>query len=68
MPQTVKREAHAAADKLSNFLRANPNCNAAILICPDGFTARTRYFSEGSSLILWDADNIARLVNEEKLA
>ena len=63
-----KSDAKAAAERLSKFLRANPNCSAAILVCPNGFAAQTRYFTEGSSLILWDADNIARLVTEEKLA
>ena len=63
-----KKQANAAAEKLLATLRANPTCKAAILVWPKGFPARTRYLARGTDLILLDADNIARLVQEKRLA
>lgn len=63
-----KNKAHVAAEQLLKTLRANPTCKAAILVWPKGFPARTRYLARGTDLILWDADNIARLVQERNLA
>jgi hypothetical protein len=37
-------------------------------VWPKGFSAAARYLARGSNLILWDADNIARVVRERKLA
>jgi Restriction endonuclease len=62
-----KRKANRAALELLKTLRAHPACTAAILVWPKGFPARTRYLARGSDLILWDADNIARLVNGQRL-
>ena len=63
-----KNKAHVAAEQLLKTLRANPTCRAAILVWPKGFPARTRYLARGTDLILWDAENIARLVQERNLA
>jgi len=63
-----KSSANVAAVKLLKTLRANPTCKAAILVWPKGFPARSRYLARGTDLILWDADNIARLVRERNLA
>jgi hypothetical protein len=63
-----KNEATGAAEKLLQTLRANPACKAAILVWPKGFPARARYLARGTDLILWDADNIARLVRARNLA
>jgi hypothetical protein len=63
-----KKQANRAADSLLKTLRSNPSCRAAILVWPKGFPAKTRYLARGTDLILWDADNIARLVVERKLA
>ncbi len=63
-----KSKANVAAVKLLKTLGANPTCRVAILVWPKGFPARTRYLARGTDLILWDADNIARLVKEQKLA
>ncbi len=63
-----KRMANEAAHELLETLRAHPACAAAILVWPKGFSARTRYLARGSDLILWDADNIARLIREQRLA
>jgi hypothetical protein len=63
-----KKNANVAAEKLLKTLRANPTCRAAILVWPKGFPVRTRYLARGTDLILWDADNIARLVQERNLA
>ena len=62
-----KGEANVAAQQLLKTLRANPACRAAILVWPKGFPAKTRYLARGTDLILWDADNIARLVQERNL-
>jgi hypothetical protein len=62
-----KKEAKLAAEQLLRTMRANPTCKAAILVWPRGFSAPTRYLARGTDLILWDADNIARLVRERKL-
>lgn len=64
----AKGEANRTAQELLMALRANPTCVAAIVVWPKGFPAKTRYLARGSNLILWDADNIARLVKREKLA
>ncbi len=63
-----KRMADRAAHELLKTLRAHPACTAAILVWPKGFPAKTRYLARSSDLILWDADNIARLVREQRLA
>jgi len=63
-----KAKANAAATELLATLRSNPTCTAAILVWPKGFPARTRYLARGTDLILWDADNIARLVQDKGLA
>jgi hypothetical protein len=63
-----KGRSKVAAEQLLNVLRSNPTCTAAILVWPKGFSAAARYLARGSNLILWDADNIARLVQERKLA
>jgi hypothetical protein len=63
-----KKKAKVAAEQLLRTMRANPTCKAAILVWPKGFPARTRYLARGTNLILWDADNIARLVRERNLA
>jgi hypothetical protein len=63
-----KKRATVAAEQLLRTMRANPTCKAAILVWPKGFSARTRYLARGTNLILWDADNIARLVRERNLA
>lgn len=63
-----KGEANAAAEKLLAVLRANPTCTAAILVWPKGIPAKTRYLARGTNLILWDADNVARLVQDRRLA
>ena len=62
-----KKEATVAAEKLLATMRANPTCVAAILVWPKGLSAKTRYLARGSNLILWDADNIARLVKDRRL-
>jgi hypothetical protein len=64
----AKKKANQAAEQLLKTMRANPTCQAAILVWPRGFSARTRYLARGTKLILWDADNIARLVRERRLA
>lgn len=63
-----KGESKVAALQLLKTLRSNPTCVAAILVWPKGFTAGARYLARGSNLILWDADNIARLVQNKNLA
>jgi hypothetical protein len=63
-----KREATTAVHALLTTLRANPACTAGILVWPKGFPARARYLARGTDLILWDAENIARLVQDRKLA
>jgi hypothetical protein len=63
-----KGKANVAADKLLKTMRANPTCTAAILVWPKGFLAKTRYLARGTNLILWDADNIARLIQDKGLA
>ena len=62
-----KKIAHAAAQELLKNLRAHPGCTAAVLVWPKGLPARTRYLARGSNLILWDAENIARLVRDKNL-
>jgi hypothetical protein len=62
-----KGEANVAAQQLLKTLRANPGCRTAILVWPKGFPARTRYLARGTDLILWDADNVARLVQDRNL-
>ena len=62
-----KGESKVAALQLLETLRSNPTCTAAILVWPKGLTAGARYLARGSNLILWDADNIARLVQDKKL-
>jgi hypothetical protein len=63
-----KRKANAAAQDLLTTVRTQPACTAAILVWPKGFPARTRYLARGTVLILWDADNISRVVKNNKLA
>jgi hypothetical protein len=63
-----KGRSKVAAEQLLNVLRSNPTCTAAVLVWPKGLSAGARYLARGSNLILWDADNIARLVQERKLA
>jgi hypothetical protein len=63
----AKKEAKVAAEQLLRTMRANPTCKAAILVWPKGFPAQTRYLARGTNLLLWDADNIARLVRERGL-
>jgi hypothetical protein len=63
-----KRSANAAAQDLLTTVRAHPACTAAILVWPKGIPARARYLARGTALILWDADNISRVVNNNKLA
>jgi hypothetical protein len=63
-----KAQSKVAADQLLKVLRSNPTCTAAVLVWPKGFSAAARYLARGSNLILWDADNIARVVRERKLA
>ncbi len=62
-----KRQAEAAAKALLATFRAQPACSVAVLVWPKGFPARTRYLARGTDLILWDADNIARLVEARRL-
>lgn len=63
-----KRDANTAAQDLLTTVRAHPACTAAILVWPKGLPARTRYLARGTALILWDADNISRVVKNNKLA
>ena len=63
-----KGKSKVAAEQLLKVLRSNPTCTAAVLVWPKGLSAGARYLARGSNLILWDADNIARLVQERKLA
>jgi hypothetical protein len=63
-----KGGATAAAQDLLTTVRAHPACTAAILVWPKGIPARTRYLARGTKLILWDADNISRVVKNNKLA
>jgi hypothetical protein len=63
-----KGKSKVAAEQLLKVLRSNPTCTAAILVWPKGLSAGARYLARGSNLILWDADNISRLVQERKLA
>jgi len=63
-----KGGATAAAKDLLTTIRAHPACTAAILVWPKGLPARTRYLARGTDLILWDADNISRVVQNNKLA
>jgi hypothetical protein len=63
-----KRAANAAAQDLLKTVRAHPACTAAVLVWPKGLPARTRYLARGTALILWDADNISRVVKNNKLA
>lgn len=63
-----KNKSKVAAERLLKTMRSNPTCRAAILVWPKGFSAGARYLARGSNLILWDADNISRLVQERKLA
>jgi len=63
-----KGDATAAAKDLLTTIRAHPACTAAILVWPKGLPARTRYLARGTDLILWDADNISRVVQNNKLA
>jgi hypothetical protein len=63
-----KRNANKAANDLLTTLRGNPTCTAAILVWPQGFSARTRYLAQGTNLILLDAENLARLVKNTGLA
>jgi hypothetical protein len=63
-----KKAAHTAAQDLLRNLRAHPACTAAILVWPKGLPARTRHLARGTNLIIWDADNIARLVQDKNLA
>lgn len=63
-----KGKSKVEAEQLLKTLRANPTCTAAILVWPKGFSAGARYLARGSNMILWDADNIARLVQDKKLA
>jgi hypothetical protein len=62
-----KNKAMLAAEQLLRTMRANPTCKAAILVWPNGFPARARYLARGTDLILWDADNVSRLVRERRL-
>jgi hypothetical protein len=63
-----KGDAAAAAQHLLTTVRAHPACTAAILVWPKGLPARTRYLARGTDLILWDADNISRVVKNNNLA
>ncbi len=63
-----KGDATAVAQDLLTTLRAHPACTAAILVWPKGFPARARYLARGTDLILWDADNISRVVKNNNLA
>ena len=63
-----KRGANAAAEDLLSTIRAHPACTAAILVWPKGIPARARYLARGTALIVWDADNISRVVKNNKLA
>jgi len=63
-----KGDAAAVAKNLLTTLRANPTCTAAILVWPKGIPVGTRYLARGTNLILWDADNISRVVTNNKLA
>lgn len=63
-----KRGANAAAQDLLTTVRAHPACAAAVLVWPKGLPARTRYLARGTPLILWDADNISRVVENNRLA
>ena len=63
-----KKMANAAAQDLLATFRRQPACATAILVWPKGFSARTRYLTRGTDVILWDADNIARLVTARRLA
>jgi hypothetical protein len=63
-----KGDANAAAQDLLTTVRAHPACTAAILVWPKGLPARTRYLARGTALILWDADNISRVVKNNNLA
>jgi hypothetical protein len=62
-----KGDATALAEDLLATLRAHPACTAAILVWPKGFPARARYLGRGTNLILWDADNISRVVKNNHL-
>lgn len=63
-----KRDANDAAQDLLTTVRAHPACTAAILVWPKGFPARARYLARGTVLVLLDADNISRVVKNNKLA
>lgn len=62
-----KGDANAAAQDFLTTLRAHPACTAAILVWPKGIPARARYLARGTDLILWDADNISRVVKNYNL-
>jgi hypothetical protein len=62
-----KAKAKAAAQELLTTVRAHPTCTAAILVWPKGFPAGTRYLARDTKLILWDADNISRVVKNNGL-
>ena len=63
-----KGDATAAAQDLLKTVRAHPACRAAVLVWPKGVPARTRYLARGTVLIVWDADNISRVVKSNNLA
>jgi hypothetical protein len=63
-----KKGATVAARDLLTTVRAHPACTAAILVWPKGIPARARYLARSTKLILWDADNISRVVKNNKLA
>jgi len=62
-----KRGATAAAKDLLTTVRAHPACTAAILVWPKGLPAGTRYLTRSTDVILWDADNISRVVKNNNL-
>ena len=62
-----KRDATAAAKDLLTTVRAHPACTAAILVWPKGLPAGTRYLTRSTDVILWDADNISRVVKNNNL-
>ena len=62
-----KGDATAAAKNLLTTVRAHPACTAAILVWPKGLPAGTRYLTRSTDVILWDADNISRVVKNNNL-
>ena len=62
-----KRATSSKVQGLFAVRRSYPVCRTAFLVSPKGFARGARKHADGTSLILWDAGNIARLVRDEEL-